>query len=100
MIQRFSLFLVSEASAVSTDTQALALSRSIIARRSTKPQWDAGRAFLLPPFNVTTSLTDGNKSAAAQCQHQMEQIQIWQHLDATYSRTLTLGFQLLAVLSH
>lgn len=74
---------------------SLALGRSIIARRSTKPQWDAGRAFLLHLFNVTTSLTDGNKSSAAQCQHQMEQIQIWQHLDATYSRTLTRGFQVI-----
>ncbi|CAB1449472.1 unnamed protein product [Pleuronectes platessa] len=32
-----------------------------------------------PLFNTSTSLTEGNKSSTAECQLQMEQIQIWAH---------------------
>lgn len=74
-------------------TQSLALSRSIIARWSTKPQWDAGLGFPAPSIQCdhvldrrkqklrsTVSTSDGANPNLAT-------------VDAAYSRTLTRGFQ-------
>ncbi|KAI4788001.1 hypothetical protein KUCAC02_036124, partial [Chaenocephalus aceratus] len=47
------------------------------------PSGVLGGLFLLPVCNVAVSLTDGNKSSAVQCQHQMARIQNVAALDVS-----------------
>lgn len=79
-------------------TRSPAPNRSSTARPSTKPQRDASRAFLLALFNASTSLTGGNKSSAAQCQHHMELIQHLKSDTNVQSDSESRGFQLFIVL--